>query len=43
MVEVKWANQSIEDINNIAEFIEKDSIRYPRLQVRIFSLMLVKF
>lgn len=36
MVEVKWTNQSIDDINNIAEFIAKDSVRYARLQVKIF-------
>jgi toxin ParE1/3/4 len=36
MVEVKWTNQSIEDINNIAEFIAKDSVKYARLQVNIF-------
>ncbi len=36
MVEVKWTEQSIEDINNIAEFISKDSVKYARLQVNIF-------
>jgi len=36
MVEVKWTDQSIDDINNIAEFIAKDSVKYAQLQVRIF-------
>jgi toxin ParE1/3/4 len=36
MVEVKWTNQSIDDIGNIAEFIAKDSVKYARLQVSIF-------
>lgn len=36
MVEVKWTNQSIDDINSIAEFISKDSIRYAYLQVENF-------
>jgi plasmid stabilization system protein ParE len=36
MVEVKWTNQSIEDINNIADFIAKDSVKYARLQVNTF-------
>jgi toxin ParE1/3/4 len=36
MVEVKWTNQSIDDINNIAEFIAKDSVKYAELQVATF-------
>jgi plasmid stabilization system protein ParE len=36
MAEVRWTTQSIEDINNIAEFIAKDSIRYAEIQVEEF-------
>ncbi len=36
MVEVKWTNQAIEDINNIAEYISKDSKKYARIQVNNF-------
>lgn len=36
MVEVKWTNQSIDDINNIAEFIAKDTVKYAQLQVESF-------
>jgi toxin ParE1/3/4 len=39
MAEVRWTNQSLDDINNIAEFIAKDSVRYATLQVeRFFEL-----
>ncbi|MFH0892915.1 MAG: type II toxin-antitoxin system RelE/ParE family toxin [Bacteroidota bacterium] len=38
MVEINWSFQSIEDINNIAEYIAKDSKKYAVLQTeRIFS------
>jgi len=36
MVEVNWTNQAIEDINNIAEFIAKDSAKYAQIQVKRF-------
>ena len=37
MVEVKWTKQAIEDIDNIATFVKKDSLKYAKLQVeRIF-------
>lgn len=36
MVEVNWADQSLEDINNIAEFIAKDSVHYAEIQVQRF-------
>jgi plasmid stabilization system protein ParE len=36
MVEVNWADQSLEDINSIAEFIAKDSLRYANIQVQRF-------
>ena len=31
MVEISWTSQSIDDLNNIAEFIAKDSPKYARL------------
>ncbi len=33
MAVVKWTPQSIRDINNIAEYISKDSVRYASLFV----------
>ena len=36
MVIVQWTDQSINDIQNIAEFISKDSPKYARLQVNAF-------
>jgi addiction module RelE/StbE family toxin len=36
MVIVRWTNQSINDIQNIAEYISKDSLKYARLQVNAF-------
>ena len=36
MVEVNWTEQSLDDINNIAEFIAKDSIKYANIQVELF-------
>lgn len=36
MAEVIWTHQSIDDINNIAEFISKDSEKYAKLQVQEF-------
>jgi toxin ParE1/3/4 len=46
MVEVRWTTQSLEDIDNIAAYIAKDSIRYAELQVEDFlesALRLQKF
>jgi len=36
MVEIKWTDQALEDIQNIAEFIAKDSTRYANIQVKRF-------
>jgi addiction module RelE/StbE family toxin len=36
MVEVNWTTQSLEDIDNIAEYIAKDSRRYAEIQVEEF-------
>ena len=36
MVEVNWASQSIEDIENIAAYIAKDSEKYAQIQVQDF-------
>ena len=36
MVEVRWAPQAIDDINNIAEYIAKDSIKYAKIQSERF-------
>jgi len=33
MVKVIWTDSSIEDLNNIGEFIEKDSAKYARIIV----------
>ncbi|HCN82048.1 MAG TPA: type II toxin-antitoxin system RelE/ParE family toxin [Sphingobacteriaceae bacterium] len=36
MVEVNWTFQSVNDIENIADFISKDSERYAQIQVQRF-------
>lgn len=36
MVKIIWSDRSIEDINNIAEFIAKDSTKYAKIQVQRF-------
>lgn len=36
MVEVTWTLQSIEDIENIASYIAKDSEKYAQIQVQDF-------
>lgn len=36
MVEIRWTNQSLEDIENIAEYIANDSLRYAEIQVQDF-------
>lgn len=42
MAEVIWTDQAIEDINNIAEFIAKDSFKYAQIQVgKFFDLALL--
>jgi toxin ParE1/3/4 len=36
MAEVNWSKQALQDIDNIAEFIAKDSEHYAKLQVQRF-------
>ena len=36
MVEINWTLQAIDDVNNIAEYISKDSVKYAELQVELF-------
>jgi toxin ParE1/3/4 len=36
MVEVKWTNQSLEDIHNIGEYIATDSEKFAAIQVEKF-------
>lgn len=36
MVEINWTEQSLVDIDNIAEFIAKDSLKYAQIQVQHF-------
>ena len=36
MVEIKWTLQSLEDMENIAEYIAKDSTKYAQIQIRDF-------
>ncbi|MCB0429946.1 MAG: type II toxin-antitoxin system RelE/ParE family toxin [Flavobacteriales bacterium] len=36
MAEVRWTDQAIEDINNIAEYISKDSLTFARIQTDRF-------
>ena len=42
MVEIRWTNQSLDDIENIAQFIAKDSVRYAEIQVsELFNAVLI--
>jgi addiction module RelE/StbE family toxin len=36
MVRVNWTDQALDDIENIAQFIEKDSPKYANIQVHRF-------
>ena len=36
MVRINWTDQSLDDIDNIAEFIAKDSVKYAKIQVNRF-------
>lgn len=36
MAKIIWTEQSIEDIDNIAEFIARDSFLYAQIQVEMF-------
>ena len=38
MVEINWTSQAIEDMNSIAEFISKESVKYANSQVDSFFL-----
>jgi toxin ParE1/3/4 len=38
MVNIKWTVQSLEDIENIALFIARDSEKYAKIQVQRFFL-----
>ena len=33
MVKIKWTNFALQDLNEIAEFISKDSVRYAQMTV----------
>jgi len=36
MVRINWTDQALDDIENIAQFIEKDSSKYANIQVQRF-------
>jgi len=36
MVRVSWTDQALDDIENIAQFIAKDSLKYANIQVQRF-------
>ena len=36
MAEISWTDQALQDIDNIAEFISKDSFKYAKIQSRLF-------
>jgi addiction module RelE/StbE family toxin len=36
MVEINWTDQALQDIDNIAEFISKDSLKYAKIQTQLF-------
>lgn len=36
MAQINWTDQALKDIDNIAEFISKDSLKYAKIQTQIF-------
>lgn len=38
MVQIKWTEQAVNDLKNIAEYVSKDSVRYAQLQVKRIKL-----
>ncbi len=36
MVKIIWTDQSLDDVDSIADFIAKDSLKYAKIQVRRF-------
>jgi addiction module RelE/StbE family toxin len=42
MVEINWTPQAIDDINNIAQFIAKDSVKFARIQTKRFFEITLK-
>jgi addiction module RelE/StbE family toxin len=36
MAEINWTDQALQDIDNIAEFISKDSLKYAKIQTQLF-------
>lgn len=38
MVEIRWTNQALDDIEKIAEYISKDSIKYAKIQTERFFI-----
>lgn len=36
MAAINWTDQALKDIDNIAEFISKDSLKYAKIQTKIF-------
>jgi addiction module RelE/StbE family toxin len=34
MVRLNWTEQSVEDLNSIAEYIARDSVKYAKLQIK---------
>lgn len=36
MAEIRWTDQAIEDIENIAEYISKDSLTFAHIQTKRF-------
>lgn len=36
MVKINWTDQALQDIDNIAEFISKDSLKYAKIQTQLF-------
>jgi toxin ParE1/3/4 len=40
MAEIRWTQQALADVDNIAEFIARDSVRYANIQVdRFFEIV----
>ena len=36
MAEINWTDKALQNVDNIAEFISKDSLKYAQIQTKIF-------
>jgi len=41
MVKLKWTDQAITDLDEIAEYIARDSVKYAKIQVKRIDVLTV--